>query len=106
MPETTISVRITPETRALAEVPPELEWFQNIRNERTRTAYTLDIQDFMDFIEIERPEDFRLVTCAHVIAWRDDSKRRALSLATVRRKLSALSSFRTGKAGPTRWISG
>ena len=51
-PETTIPVRITPEIRALAEVPRELEWFQNIR------------------------------------------------------KVAALSSFRSGKAGPTRWISG
>jgi site-specific recombinase XerD len=101
MSETTIPARITPETRALAaarfyalaEVPPELEWFQNIRNARTRTAYQLDLRDFMDFIEIDRPEDFRLVTRAHVIAWRDDFTRRALSSATIRRKLSALSSL-------------
>lgn len=101
MPETTIPVRITPEYRALvaarfyalAEVPPELEWFKNIQNERTRAAYTLDLQDFMSFIGIERPEDFRIVTRAHVIEWRDDFKRRALSPATVRRKLSALSSL-------------
>jgi site-specific recombinase XerD len=96
MPETTIPARITPAHRvlaaarfyALAEVPPELEWFKNIQNERTRAAYKLDIQDFMGFIGIERPEDFRLVTRAHVIEWRDDFKRRGLSPATVRRKLS------------------
>jgi integrase/recombinase XerD len=101
MPETTVPARITPETQALAaarfyalaEVPPELEWFQNLQNERTRTAYKLDIQDFMAFIGIDRPEDFRLVTRAHVIAWRDDFKRRELSPATIRRKLSALSSL-------------
>jgi len=101
MPETTVPARITPEYRALvatrfyalAEVPPELEWFKNIRNERTRAAYTLDLQDFMSFIGIERPEDFRIVTRAHIIEWRDDFTRRALSPATVRRKLSALSSL-------------
>jgi integrase len=99
MPETTIPARITPEHRALAaarfyalaEVPPELEWFTNIRNERTRAAYRLDIRDFMDCIGIEPPEDFRLVTRAHVIAWRDSFKARELSPATIRRKLSALS---------------
>jgi integrase/recombinase XerD len=98
---TTVPARLTPETRALtaarfyalAEVPPELEWFQNIQNKRTRAAYKLDIQDFMAFIGIGRPEDFRLVTRAHVIEWRDDFKRRELSPATVRRKLSALSSL-------------
>jgi hypothetical protein len=58
MPETTISIRITPEARGLAEVPPELEWFQNLRNERTRTAYKLDIQDFMDFIGLNAPKSF------------------------------------------------
>ena len=29
----------------LAEVPPELEWFANIRNERTRRAYQQDVRD-------------------------------------------------------------
>ena len=101
MPEPSIPARLTPESRAVAAarfyalpaVPPELEWFQNIPNARTRAAYKLDLQDFMAFIGIERPEDFRLVTRAHVIAWRDDFTRRALSPATVRRKLSALSSL-------------
>lgn len=41
MPETTIPACITPESRAVAEVPPELEWFKNIQNERTRAAYKL-----------------------------------------------------------------
>jgi site-specific recombinase XerC len=45
------------------------------------------------FIGIEHPEDFRIVTRAYVIEWRDDFKRRALSPATVCRKLSALSSL-------------
>jgi Phage integrase, N-terminal SAM-like domain len=93
MPETSLPARLTPEARALAEVPPELQWFQHIPNARTRAAYQLDLQDFMAFIGIERPEDFRLVTRAHVIAWHDDVTRRAPSPATVRRKPSALSSW-------------
>jgi integrase/recombinase XerD len=47
----------------------------------------------MGFIGIDRLEDFRLVTRTHVIAWRDDFMHRDLSPATVRRKLSALSSL-------------
>jgi integrase/recombinase XerD len=93
MPETHRPNRLTTASRALAEVPPERAWFQHIRNARTRAAYTRDIKDFMDFIGIARPEHFRLVTRAHVMTWRDDCTRRALSSATVRRKLSALSSL-------------
>lgn len=38
-------------------------------------------------------EEFRVVTRAHVIAWRDRLKTEDLSAATVRRKLSAVSSL-------------
>ena len=94
-----------PEFRALAEVPPEVEWFANLRNGHTRRAYQADVEDFMRFVGIETPREFRLVTRAHVIAWRDELTRRGqervlepelaapLSAATVRRKLSALSSL-------------
>lgn len=47
----------------------------------------------MGFVGIERPEEFRLVAWSHVIAWRKDVERRRLSQATIRRKLSALSSL-------------
>jgi integrase/recombinase XerD len=81
---TTVPTRLTPDIRALtaaqfrglAEVPPELEWFANIRNLRTRKAYQDDLQDFMGFTGIEHPEDFRRITRAHVIARRDDFTRR------------------------------
>jgi site-specific recombinase XerD len=39
------------------------------------------------------PEELRLVTRAHVLAWRKDLERRHLAGATVRRKLAALSSL-------------
>ena len=55
----------------LAEVPPELEWLGNIRNRHTKKAYTNDVKEFMAFVGIRRPEEFRTVTRAHVIAWRD-----------------------------------
>ena len=77
----------------LAQVPPELEWFANIQNERTQRAYRNDLHDFMAFVGIEEPEEFRQVTRAHVIAWRNDLKKRPLSPSTIRRKLSALTSM-------------
>jgi len=81
------------EFQGLAQVPPEIEWFANIQNERTRKAYQNDLQDFMAFVGIEKPEEFRQVTRAHVIAWRDDLKKRSLSPSTIRRRLSALTSI-------------
>jgi len=81
------------EFQGLAQVPPELEWFANLQNERTRRAYKNDLHDFMAFVGIEQPEEFRVVTRAHVIAWRNDLKKRGLSPSTIRRKLSALTSI-------------
>jgi hypothetical protein len=54
----------------LAEVPPEVEWFANIDNPRTRRAYRTDLHDFMSFVDIATPEEFRTVTRPHIIAWR------------------------------------
>jgi hypothetical protein len=52
----------------LAEIPAELEWFANLPNPNTRRAYRQDIDDFMAFAGLQRPEQFRDVTRAHVIA--------------------------------------
>ena len=81
------------EFQKLADVPPEIEWFANITNASTRRAYQNAIEDFMRFTGINRPEEFRTVTRAHVIAWRDDLTNRALGGATVRHRLAALSSL-------------
>ena len=81
------------EFQGLAAVPPELEWFANISNEKTRRAYQRDLKDFTSFTGIKRPEDFRIVTRAHLIAWRKDLELRALAPSSIRRKLSALSSL-------------
>jgi len=77
----------------LADVPPEAEWFANIQNKNTRRAYRNDVSDFMHFAAAERPEDFRVVTRAHVICWRKDLEARKLSPASIRRKLSALAAL-------------
>jgi hypothetical protein len=81
------------EFRGLAEVPPELEWFANITNPRTRRAYQQDVRDFTAFVGITRPEEFRTVTRAHLIAWRKDLEARNLAPSSIRRKLAALASL-------------
>ena len=79
--------------QVLADVPAEIEWFANIANASTRRAYENALQDFTAFAGIARPEEFRMVTRSHVIAWRDDLVMRALSGMTVRHRLAALSSL-------------
>lgn len=47
----------------------------------------------MRFARIATPEEFRNVSRAHVIAWRDDLQTRVLAGATIRRYLANLSSL-------------
>jgi integrase/recombinase XerD len=81
------------EFHQLAQVPPAAEWFANIDNPNTRRAYRNDLQEFMGFVGITTPEEFRLVSRAHILAWRKDLERRQLAGSTLRRKLAALSSL-------------
>lgn len=81
------------EFQGLSDVPPELEWFANISSEKTKRAYQNDIHAFIDFVGIETPAEFRRVTRAHIIAWRDDIESRGFAGSSIRRKLSALSSL-------------
>src|ERR1051325_7495880 len=77
------------EFHRLADVPPEVEWFANLSNPHTRRVYENAVKDFMRFTGIVRPEEFRTVTRAHVIAWREDLVRRGLGGSTVRHRLAA-----------------
>ncbi len=63
----------------LEDVPPEIEWFANIQNKHTRRAYLTDVQQFQQFLGIMQLEDFRDVTRAHVIAFRDYLQRQDMS---------------------------
>jgi integrase/recombinase XerD len=81
------------EFQDLADVPPEVEWFANIDNPRTRRAYRIDLQDFSQFVGLRHPSEFRTVTRSHLIAWRKHLEQRELGGATIRRKLAALSSL-------------
>jgi hypothetical protein len=76
MSATQLPTEITPGNRLLtaaefhrlADVPPDVEWFANISNPHTRRAYENAVRDFMQFAGIGRPDEFRAVTRAHVIA--------------------------------------
>jgi hypothetical protein len=83
------------EFQKLQDVPPEAEWFANIQNANTRRAYQNDLRSFMRFVGIEKAQEFRTVTRAHVIAWRKELEKQSLAPATIRRKLGALRSVRS-----------
>jgi hypothetical protein len=80
------------EFHRLSDVPPEVEWFANLSNPSTRRAYENAIRDFMGFTGIGRPEEFRTITRAHIIAWRDELARRGLGGSTIRHRLASLAS--------------
>jgi site-specific recombinase XerD len=77
----------------LADVPPAVEWFANLTNRHTRRVYQNAISDFMRFTGIARPDEFRSVTRAHCIAWRDELVQRGLGGSTIRHRLSALAAL-------------
>ena len=81
------------EFQDLAAVPAAVEWFANLDNPRTRRAYQNDLKDFCSFVGLTTAEEFRVVTRAHVLAWRAQLETRGLAGATIRRKLAALSSL-------------
>ena len=81
------------EFHRLADVPPEVEWFANLSNPSTRRAYENAVRDFTRFTGIRRPAEFRAVTRAHIIAWRDQLQRRGLGGATIRHRLASLASL-------------
>jgi integrase/recombinase XerD len=81
------------EFHRLADVPPEVEWFANIGNPHSRRAYKHAIADFVRFTGIARPEEFRTVSRAHIIAWRDELAARGLGGSTIRHRLASLASL-------------
>jgi integrase/recombinase XerD len=81
------------EFHRLADVPPEVEWFANLSNAHTRRVYQNAIKDFVRFTGILRPEEFRTVTRAHIIAWRDELTGRKLGGSTIRHRLASLASL-------------
>ena len=74
-------------------MPPEDEWLANITNLKIRRAYKEDVREFIGFTGLHDYLGLRSVVRSHIIAWRKDMERRGLASATIRRKLSALSSL-------------
>ena len=81
------------EFHRLSDVPPEVEWFANLTSPQTPRAYENAVRDFVRFTGIGRPEEFRAVTRAHVIAWRDELVSRGLAGSTIRHRLASLASL-------------
>jgi integrase/recombinase XerD len=77
----------------LADVPPEVEWLANITNPKTRRFYKNDVAEFVAFTGLQESAARRTVARSNVIAWRKDLEARSLQPASIRRKLSALSSL-------------
>lgn len=76
-----------------APVPPEAAWFAGIGDARNRRGYLRDVREFMDFAGFAEPGALREAAPEQVAAWRDALLARPLRAATVRRKLTALSSL-------------
>ncbi len=93
LPDTSNRLLTNEDFHRLSEVPPEVDWFANINNAQNRRSYENDFKDFMAFTGIVRPEEFRNITRAHIIAWRDELASRNLSGMTIRHRLAALSSL-------------
>ena len=71
------------EFQGVADVPPEAEWFANIGNLQTRRAYKNDIGEFMAFVGIAKPAEFRVVTRAIAALARNAEFRAKIRSATT-----------------------
>ncbi len=81
------------EFQGLTDVPAAMIWLANIDNPNTRRAYQGDLEAFIAFCGIESPAELRDVARAHIIAWRGQLEGFGLAPATIRRKLSSISSL-------------
>ena len=60
---------------------------------KTQRAYKNDVREFIAYAGLRDYGELRSIVRAHIIDWRRDMERRELEPATIRRKLSALSSL-------------
>ena len=78
---------------ALKAVPEEEVWLQGHRSPATRRAYRMDVVSFMAFFRIQGTDELRAIDRAAVLAWLRQLEGLGVRPATIRRKLSALSSL-------------
>ncbi|MCY4548092.1 MAG: tyrosine-type recombinase/integrase [Defluviicoccus sp.] len=84
---------MTDRSPPLAAMPPRDEWFAGIESAHNRGSYLRHVAEFMDFAGLDAPERLPDATPEQVEGWRDAMREGPLRAATVRRKLSALSSL-------------
>ena len=84
---------MTDRSTPLASMPSRDEWFTGIESTHNRKSYLRDVAEFMNFAGLDQPERLADATPEQVEGWRDVLRDRPLRAATVRRKLSALSSL-------------
>ena len=77
----------------LAAMPPREDWFSGIESTHNRRSYLRHVAEFMAFAGIDEVERLPDATPDQVEGWRDALRERRQRAATVRRKLSALSSL-------------
>jgi len=79
---------------ALADIPEENIWLAKQKSKRTRRAYKLDVQHFMQTLRIKSYDELRQVDHRAVIAWERIMREiDGPAPSTVRRRLAALSSL-------------
>ena len=77
----------------LAAMPPREDWFSGIESTHNRRSYLRHVAEFMAFAGLDEVERLPDTTPDQVEGWRDALRESPLRAATVRRKLSALSSL-------------
>ena len=79
---------------ALADIPEADIWLAKQKSKRTRRAYKLDVQHFMNTLRIKSYDELRQVDHRAVIAWERIMREiDGAAPSTVRRRLAALSSL-------------
>jgi site-specific recombinase XerD len=92
IPNSKNNARITPMTN-LVSVPEELLWRANFNSDQSIATYDDAIQQFMQFLQINTPEELRQVTHAHVIAFKQHLQALNKKPSTINNRLSAISSL-------------
>lgn len=77
----------------LKNIPEELVWINNFNSECSIQTYKLATQQFLQFFDIQTPDQLRSITHAHVIGFRNHLKKTEKSPRTINNRLSALSSL-------------
>ena len=78
---------------SLRGVPEELLWKANFNSNNSVDTYDKAIKIFLDFLGISSPEELRVITHGHVIAFKKFLQDQGKSARTINNRLSAISSL-------------